>query len=164
MRTRDVMRTPVVTVSPHTTLMETARRMRECTVGHIVVVSGETVQGVVTDRDLTVRGVAAGMSAGTPVSEVMTSPVVTVRADDDVEMAYHAMRRAGVRRIPVLAGGRLTGTVTMDDLLMDVSRRIGELLEPLSWCALAEPPGPPHTPEEPNGPHRTPERGRAPGL
>lgn len=45
-----------------------------------------------------------------------TAPVVTVRADDDVELAYHAMRRAGVRRIPVLAGMRLTGTVTMDDL------------------------------------------------
>ncbi|MFI2184453.1 CBS domain-containing protein [Streptomyces sioyaensis] len=158
MRTRDVMRTPVVTVSPDATLTETAQRMRDCTVGCVVVASGKTIQGVVTDRDLTVRGLAAQASATTPVSDVMTAPALTVRADDDVDEAYHSRRRAGVRRLPVVAGDRLAGLVTMDDLLMDVSRRIGALLEPLSWCALAEPPGPPHSEEDAD------KRSRAPGL
>ncbi|UKY47906.1 CBS domain-containing protein [Streptomyces inhibens] len=158
MRTRDVMRTPVVKVSPDATLTETAQRMRECTVGCVVVASGETIQGVVTDRDLTVRGLAAEASATTPVSDVMTAPAITVRADDDVDEAYHTMRRAGVRRLPVVEGRRLTGLVALDDLLLDVSRRIGELLEPLSWCALGEPPGPPHSTDD------TDAHSRAPGL
>lgn len=156
MRTHEVMRTPVVTVPLDATLTETAQRMRECTVGCVVVVSGQTIQGVVTDRDLTVRGLAAQASATTPVSDVMTAPAFTVRADDDVDEAYHTMRRAGVRRLPVVAGDRLAGLVTMDDLLMDVSRRIGELLEPLSWCALGEPPGPPHSTDDAGAPSRAP--------
>ncbi|MGG7569320.1 CBS domain-containing protein [Streptomyces sirii] len=146
MRVRDVMRTPAVTVSSAATLAETAQRMRERTVGCVVVVSGEIAIGVVTDRDLTVRGLAVGVRTTAPVADVMTAPAITVQADDDVDEAYHTMRRAGVRRLPVVERGRVTGLVALDDLLMDVSRRIGELLEPLSWCALAEPPGPPGRP------------------
>ncbi|AZS69826.1 CBS domain-containing protein [Streptomyces lydicus] len=164
MRACEVMRTPVVTVSPDATLTETAQRMRECTVGCVVVVSGDAVHGIVTDRDLAVRGLAAEASATTPVSEVMTAPALTVGPDDDVDESYHTMRRAGVRRLPVVAGGRLMGLVTMDDLLMDVSRRLGELLEPLSWCALAEPPGPPHSEDEASGHSRAQKHSRAPGL
>ncbi|MFI9357984.1 CBS domain-containing protein [Streptomyces lydicus] len=158
MRTREVMRTPTVTVPPNATLAETARRMRECTVGCVVVMSDGTVQGIVTDRDLAVRGLAAEVSAGAPVSDVMTAPVLTVRAEDDVDVAYQAMHRAGVRRLPVVDRSRLIGLVALDDLLMDVSRRLGEALEPLAWCALGELPGPPHSAEVA---HRPP---RAPGL
>ncbi|MFF4603220.1 CBS domain-containing protein [Streptomyces sp. NPDC001339] len=160
MRVREVMRTPVVTVAPDTTLAETAQRMGECVVGCVVVMSGPAVHGVVTDRDLTVRGLAAGASATSPVSNVMTAPVHTVRADDDVDEAYHTMRRTGVRRLPVVDGGRLIGLVALDDLLLDVARRLDELLGPLSWCALAEPPGPPHSADRAD----QADRGRAPGL
>ncbi|MFI0786298.1 CBS domain-containing protein [Streptomyces lydicus] len=156
MRTRDVMRTPVVTVPPATTLAETAQQMRERTVGCVVVMSGGTVQGIVTDRDLAVRGLAAEVSAAAAVSEVMTAPVLTVRADDDVDVAYQVMHRAGVRRLPVVDESRLIGLVALDDLLMDVSRRLGEVLEPLAWCALGELPGPPRSTEAAHPPRRAP--------
>ncbi|MEU9123253.1 CBS domain-containing protein [Streptomyces sp. NPDC048506] len=158
MRVREVMRSPVVTVTPDTTLAETARRMAESVVGCVVVTSGPAIHGMVTDRDVTVRGFAVGLSATSPVSSVMTAPVRTVGADDDVDEAYRIMRRAGVRRLPVVDEGRLIGLVALDDLLMDVARRLGELLGPLSWCALAEPPGPPRSTE------RAGEGDRAPGL
>ncbi len=158
MRVREVMRTPVVTVLPDTTLAETAQRMGECVVGCVVVMSGPAVHGLVTDRDLAVRGLATGAAATTPVSVVMTAPVFTVPADDDVDVAYHIMRREGVRRLPVLDSGRVVGLVALDDLLMDVVRRLGELLGTLSWCVLAEQPGPPHSA------NRTAEGDRAPGL
>lgn len=150
------MRAPVVTVPPTTTLVETARRMREGPVGCVVVMSGGTVQGIVTDRDLAVRGLAAEVSAAAPVSEVMTAPVRTVRADDDLDVAYQVMHRAGVRRLPVVEGCRLIGLVALDDLLMDVSRRLGEVLESLAWCALGELPGPPHSAEAAAPPRRAP--------
>ncbi|UQA97005.1 CBS domain-containing protein [Streptomyces halobius] len=156
MKIREVMRTPVVTVATDATLREAARRMGQHTVGCVVVVAGETLEGVVTDRDLAVRGLAVGLAADAPVTEVMTAPVVTVRADDDVDTAYRAMSRSGVRRLPVLDGTRIVGAVTLDDLLMDVSRRVGELLVPLSWCVLGDQPAPPLS-----GPPRPPGTGRA---
>ncbi|PJN32352.1 histidine kinase [Streptomyces sp. CB02959] len=134
MRVRDVMRTPVVTVAPDATLGETARLMQQHTVGCVAVVSGETVLGMVTDRDLAVRGLGAERSADTPVGEVMTVPIHAVCPGDDVDAAYRTMRRSSVRRLPVLDGGRLVGVVALDDLLMDVSRRLSELLGAVSWC------------------------------
>ncbi|MFE7311591.1 CBS domain-containing protein [Streptomyces sp. NPDC057555] len=141
MKVRDVMHLPVVTVAPDATLLETARLMQYRTVGSVVVVSGETVLGMVSDRDLAVRGLGAGREPAAPVSDVMTAPVHAVCPDDDVDAAYQAMRRSAVRRLPVLDEGRLVGVVALDDLLMDVSRRLSELLGVVSWCVLAEPPG-----------------------
>ncbi|MFE6691789.1 CBS domain-containing protein [Streptomyces sp. NPDC057743] len=149
MRVRDVMRTPVVTVAPDATLREAARAMARHTVGYLVVASDGTVRGVVTDRDLAVRGLGAERSATAPVRDVATAPVRdvmteqvhSVAPDDDVDAAYRTMRRASVRRLPVLDAGRLVGVVALDDLLMDVSRRLSELLGAVSWCVLAEPPG-----------------------
>ncbi|MEV0371256.1 CBS domain-containing protein [Streptomyces sp. NPDC050636] len=159
MKIRDVMRTPVVTVTTGTTLRETAQRMVQHTVGCVVVVAGETIRGIVTDRDLAVRGLAAGLGADAPVTEVMSAPVVTIRAGDDLDEAYRAMCRSGVRRLPVLDGPRIAGAVTLDDLLMDVSRRVGELLVPLSWCVLGDQPGPPPSPpSRPPGTDRAAER------
>ncbi|TJZ58975.1 CBS domain-containing protein [Streptomyces piniterrae] len=143
MKIREVMRTPVVTVATGTTLRETAQRMAQHTVGCVVVTAGGTARGMVTDRDLAIRGIGAGLDADAPVTEVMSEPVVTVRADDDVDEAYRTMCRSGVRRLPVLDGARIAGAVTLDDLLLDVSRRLGELLVPLSWCVLGDQPGPP---------------------
>ncbi|MCZ1013019.1 CBS domain-containing protein [Streptomyces noursei] len=68
-------------------------------------------------------------------------PVHAVGPGDDVDAAYRTMRRSAVRRLPVLDEGRLVGVVALDDLLMDVSRRLSELLGAVSWCVLAEPPG-----------------------
>ncbi|QHC23041.1 CBS domain-containing protein [Streptomyces sp. GS7] len=140
MRVRDVMRVPVVTVAPDATLRDTARLMQQRTVGCVVVVSGEVVLGMVTDRDLAVRGLGEERSATAPVRDVMTVPVHAVLPGDDVDAAYRTMCRSAVRRLPVLDRGRLVGVVALDDLLMDVSRRLSELLGAVSWCVLAEPP------------------------
>lgn len=159
MKIREVMRTPVVTVATGTTLRETAQRMAQHTVGCVVVMSGENIRGIVTDRDLAVRGLGAGLGADAPVTEVMSAPVVSVRAGDDLDEAYRTMCRSGVRRLPVLDGPRIAGAVTLDDLLLDVSRRVGELLVPLSWCVLGDKPGPP-----PPVPPRRPGTDRPPGT
>ncbi|MCK7622198.1 CBS domain-containing protein [Streptomyces sp. RS10V-4] len=140
MRVRDVMRTPVVTVAADATLRETARLMARHTVGCVAVVSDEAVLGMVTDRDLAVRGLGAGRSATAPVGAVMTEPVRAVRPDDDVDAAYRTMAHAAVRRLPVLEQGRLVGVVALDDLLMDVSRRLSALLGAVSWSVLPDAP------------------------
>lgn len=136
------MSAPAVTVSGSTTVGEAALRMEEYGVGCVVVTEGEALLGIVTDRDIAVRAMAAGLDREEPVRAVMSSPVVTVGAADDVHCAYRAFRTHGVRRLPVLDGQRVVGVVTVDDLLMDVFRRVADLLGPVAWSVLEEPPGP----------------------
>ncbi|WP_371494693.1 CBS domain-containing protein [Kitasatospora sp. NBC_00374] len=68
----------------------------------------------------------------------MSAPAVTVDATDDLETAYRAFRRAGVRRLPVVDRHRLVGLLAVDDLFLDVSQHLSDLLGPLSFSALRE--------------------------
>ncbi|MGW2459788.1 CBS domain-containing protein [Streptomyces sp. NPDC001761] len=143
MKVSEVMTTPPVCVEPQVSLAEVTRRMAECAVGSVLVVGDGTLRGIVTDRDLAVRGMDGGLDPKARVDAVMSSRVVTVEATADVEVAYRAFRRAGVRRLPVLDAGRVVGVLTIDDLFLDVFRRLADLLGPVAWSILKEPPGPP---------------------
>jgi CBS domain-containing protein len=108
------------TVTPDTTVGEVARRMRELDVGVIPVVEAEgegRLAGVVTDRDLVVRGLADGKDGGTPVRECMTTRVATVGPNDTVHDVLNVMKREQVRRVPVTdREGRLVGIIAQADL------------------------------------------------
>lgn len=113
----------VVVVPRSMVLSEAARLMRDEHVGCLVVVeqteAGRVVVGVLTDRDIVVSVVARDLDARLmPVSEAMTTDVVTAREEDSVIDLLEQMRRKGVRRIPVTgAQGVLIGLVALDDLL-----------------------------------------------
>src|SRR5262249_13167442 len=116
---------------------EIARRMRARHVGSVIVVprdKGSAPIGVLTDRDIVVEVLAAGLDyRNVTVGEVMSREPATVREDDDVVDALRIMRTRGVRRLPVVAAsGALAGIVAIDDLLEffagqvdDVVRAIG---------------------------------------
>ncbi|GHE13508.1 CBS domain-containing protein [Streptomyces alanosinicus] len=72
----------------------------------------------------------------------MSARAVTVQADDDLRVAYRTFRRTGVRRLPVLDAERVVGVLTIDDLFLDVFRRLADLLGPVACSVLQEPPGP----------------------
>ncbi|MET8765626.1 CBS domain-containing protein [Streptomyces sp. NPDC004658] len=143
MKVVEVMTAPPVCVASHVPLAEAARRMAECAVGSVLVVDEGTLRGIVTDRDLAVRGVGGGLSSQARVDEVMSSQVVSVEPGDDLQRAYLMFRSTGVRRLPVLDGGRVVGVLTIDDLFLDVFRHLADLLGPVAWSVLHEPPGPP---------------------
>jgi CBS domain-containing protein len=111
-----------------------AERMRQRTVGCLVVVEkDQSPVGIVTDRDLVIRVIADSRDpATTPVSQVMTRFPELVNDDTTLETALEIMRRRGFRRLPVIdQGGRLTGLVTLDDVLMllaDELKDIGDIL------------------------------------
>ncbi|MFJ4989809.1 CBS domain-containing protein [Streptomyces sp. NPDC088732] len=92
------MNAPAVTVSPSASARRAALRMRDAAVGSALVTEVDQVLGVVTDRDLTVRCLAGGRDPDMPVSDLMSAPVVTVDATDDIDVAYRTFRRSGVRR------------------------------------------------------------------
>ncbi|MGW2780200.1 CBS domain-containing protein [Streptomyces populi] len=143
MRISEVMTAPPVCVSPDATLAEVAGQMARRAVGSVLVIEDGELRGIVTDRDLAVRGMAEGLDPGTRVDAVMSPCSVTVDADDDLQVAYRAFRRTGVRRLPVLRAGRVVGVLTVDDLFLDVSRRLTDLLGPVAWNILRESPAPP---------------------
>ncbi|MFF5859473.1 CBS domain-containing protein [Streptomyces sp. NPDC012751] len=152
MKVSEVMTAPPVCVGLHVPLVEVTRRMAERAVGSVLVVEDGVLRGIVTDRDLAVRGMGGGLEPKASVDAVMSPRVVTVEATDDLEVAYRTFRRAGVRRLPVLDAGRVVGVLTIDDLFLDVFRRLSDLLGPVAWSVLQEPPGPPAdtgAPDEP---------------
>jgi signal-transduction protein with cAMP-binding, CBS, and nucleotidyltransferase domain len=142
MKISDLMTSPAIGIGPRTSIQEAALRMDALRVGSLLVCEEEQVCGIVTDRDLAVRALARGLAPQTPVSEVMSAPVITVDADADLAVAYRAFRCNPVRRLPVLGRRGPAGMLTVDDLLRDTSQRLTDLLGPISWSALRE--EPPH--------------------
>ena len=123
MRIRDVMTESVVTAQPDASVQEVANLMRERNVGSVVIGRGEEPEAFVTDRDLTISVLADGRGGSDRAVDHASSPVITGRADMEVEEAAELMVRHGVRRLVVVDDDRLTGIVTLDDLVA----RIGDL-------------------------------------
>lgn len=122
---RDVMTESVVTAPPDCPVRAVAETMRERNVGSVILVddSGGPV-GFVTDRDLAVSVLADGRDAAEPAEGHASAPVITGEPQMSVEDAAELMVTHGIRRLPVLDGGRLIGIVTLDDLAV----RTGDLV------------------------------------
>jgi CBS domain-containing protein len=117
MRISDVMTRDVATVRPDQTAREAANFMLNSDAGSIPVTEGDRLIGMITDRDIAVRGVALGHGPDTPVSEIMTSGIVCAREDDSIEDVASRMSEAQVRRLPVIdESEKLIGIVSLGDL------------------------------------------------
>jgi CBS domain-containing protein len=127
----------VATIDPSEGVVDAAVRMREEHVGDLIVVERRgnvhTPIGILTDRDIVVGVVAKRVSADElTVGDVMTRDVLTVREDNGVEFALREMRRAGVRRVPVVGErGELVGIVSIDDVLQHLSTQLDRLADVL---------------------------------
>ena len=123
------MTTNVVTIGSQAMIIEAARLMRDHDIGLLAVVDAGDLRGVVTDRDLVVRCVAAGMTDG-PVASVLSSDVICLGVDDDADDAEKRMSKNNVRRLPVLDGGKLVGMVSVGDLAVRSNEKLaGKVME-----------------------------------
>lgn len=121
---REIMTAPPVAVTPDTDMATVARKMRDENTGVLLVTEGDRLQGLVTDRDLVVRGLAEGADPGTTTVRSLASGAdVTVGPDDPLERAVQLMRERSVRRLPVVEGGRPVGMVSIADLAMEKDER-----------------------------------------
>ena len=117
MKISEVMTRNVKTVTLDTTAQEAAGFMLSEDAGSMPVSEGDRLIGMVTDRDIAVRGVAKGRGPETPVRELMTDQVICVREDDDVDDVASKMSETQVRRLPVVdENDRLCGIVSLGDL------------------------------------------------
>lgn len=120
----------VAVAAPTASLISVARQMREHNVGTVVVVDhGKKPVGIVTDRDLVTRVLAAGVDPGaSTVEAVMTRCPRTMPSSAASDEALACMRDLGVRRLPVVGtAGELVGIVSVDDVLQSVAEELGSL-------------------------------------
>lgn len=119
MKVSELMHTPAVTCATTTTLGEVARMMRDRNVGSVLVLDQiGYLAGIVTDRDVAVRGMGEGRSADVTVEPVMSRDVATVSLRADVSDAVSIMAKHVVRRLPVVdEDDRPHGVVTFDDVV-----------------------------------------------
>ena len=117
MKVSEVMTENVQTVRPDQRVQEAASFMLSADAGSIPVAEGDRLVGMITDRDIAVRGIAKGHGPDTPVRDLMSSDVICARLDDNIEDAAARMSEAQVRRLPVVdQDERLCGIVSLGDL------------------------------------------------
>jgi CBS domain-containing protein len=114
---QDFMTADPITIDAKAPISEAASKMREADVGSLIVMQGDEVSGVVTDRDITIRAVADGKDPNTfPVGEVSSKEVATVSPRDKVAMVIDLMEKIAVRRLPVVDNHKPVGIVSLGDL------------------------------------------------
>ena len=115
-KVQDIMTPAPVGVYYTQTIGETARIMRDTQVGAVLVVNDGALSGMVTDRDLVLRGLAEGEGPDSPVGPLCSGDLIGVAADADLYQAEQLMREHAVRRLPVINEGQVVGIVSMGDL------------------------------------------------
>jgi len=133
---KEIMTHNVEVVSPGDTLEQAARKMEELNVGPMPVCEGNRVVGMLTDRDITVRAVAAGCDPkATLVADVMTQEIISCYEDQDVRDAARLMEEKQIRRLLVLSrANQLVGIVSLGDLATEAGDpgEPGEVLKKVS--------------------------------
>ena len=120
---RDLMTSNIETIRPDQSAREAASFMLSADTGSIPVCENERVIGMITDRDIAVRGVAEGRGPDCTVRELMSEDVVCARDTDDILAVAQRMSDSQVRRLPVIdADERLVGVVSLGDLSREAQR------------------------------------------
>jgi CBS domain-containing protein len=118
-KVRDLMTPGPIGVDYNQTIGDAARTMRDWGVGAVLVVNGQSLHGLVTDRDLVVRAVASSRRPDEPVGPLSSSELIGVNADDDAVVAARLMREHAVRRLPVIDNGQVAGMISLGDLALE---------------------------------------------
>jgi CBS domain-containing protein len=113
---KEIMTTDCVTVTLQDNVFEIAVKMKQNDIGFIPVVEGKKLIGVVTDRDLVIRGYAEKRSGSVAVNDVMSEKLITITTETTVDDAAKLMAKEQVRRLPVVSNGELVGVVAIGDL------------------------------------------------
>ena len=131
----------VAVITPEKSIRESSRQMRVEHVGSLVVVDqdGKPI-GMLTDRDITIEGVARGVDVDqTTVRDLMTAPVVTATESEGMVTALARMREFGIRRLPIIdSEGKLVGVVTNSNLIKELSELLDGLVRNISSSKTRE--------------------------
>ncbi|MVN88195.1 CBS domain-containing protein [Deinococcus sp. HMF7620] len=113
---KDIMTSDLTTTDAGATLKEVASLMREQDIGNVLIMDGDQLRGILTDRDIVIRAVAYGHDLGSAASDYASGNVLTLDSQTDVQAAAEQMAQRQVRRLPVTEEGRVVGIVSLADL------------------------------------------------
>jgi CBS domain-containing protein len=117
---REIMTPNPITLEASSTVVEAAEVMKQHDVGDVLVMRGGELRGIVTDRDIVVRGLAAHKDpAATTVGDICSGELITAGAGDPVDAVIGRMRERALRRLPVTEGNRPVGIISLGDLAVD---------------------------------------------
>jgi CBS domain-containing protein len=132
MKVKKIMTQGCECIGPDATLAQAAQRMKDLNIGGLPICDNDRLAGMVTDRDITIRGAALGSDPKTAaVRDVMTKDVIYCFEDQDVEEAACLMEEKQIRRLPVLSQDkRLVGVITLGDIAVRArdDKRVGKTL------------------------------------
>jgi len=133
-KVKQIMTTNVSTVASNDTVTKAASIMGQLDIGSVPVIDNNKVVGIVTDRDIILRGVAKGEGANQKISEVMTTNVKFATPEMDVHTVADIMAENQVRRLPVVENDKLVGIVAIGDLAVEniFENEAGEALHTIS--------------------------------
>lgn len=131
---RDVMTTDVKYCTTLDNVYEAAVLMKDLNVGAVPIIQDDQLIGMVTDRDLVVRGIAEKRSGSNKITNVMSEKLYTVTPDTSVDEAARMMAEKQIRRLPVVENGQLLGIVALGDLSVkhDTADEAGMALSEIS--------------------------------
>jgi CBS domain-containing protein len=116
---REIMTTEVETCTLLDNVYEVAVKMKENNVGAIPIVDGEKLVGMITDRDIVLRGIAEKKPPSSKVEVVMSEHLVTITPDTTTEEAARVMAEHQIRRLPIVEGDNLVGIVALGDFAIN---------------------------------------------
>ena len=114
---RDLMSSPVVTLTPQKTAYDVAVLMNQKDIETIVVTWGDNVVGILTEKDLVRKVIAQNKSYSIKISEIMSNPVISIEANASIRKAKGVMKRHNIKRLTVIEKGKLVGIITASDLM-----------------------------------------------
>lgn len=112
-----IMSKNVITVNKSTTLQEAAQNMKKSNVGCVIVTDGNKPIGIVSERDFVIKVAAEGRPLFTEISEVMSSPLITINHEETVWEASEKMKENLIHKLPVIEGDQIVGIVTTSDIV-----------------------------------------------
>lgn len=122
----------VLSISPDASVLDAIRLMAEKGIGALVVLDGDTLAGIVTERDYARKVILKGRSSRTTaVKDIMTAEVVTTSSEVSVEQCMNTVTKQRIRHLPVVDDGRLTGIISIGDLVKAVIADQQEAIEHL---------------------------------
>lgn len=134
MNITEVMTTDVESCTVKSSCSEIALKMKELEVGSIPICEDERLVGIVTDRDIVIKGIANNLSGETSISKLMTEDVIKGTTDMSVEQAAEIMSQHQIRRLPIVEGEKLVGMASLGDIAVhnESKKKAGKALEDIS--------------------------------
>jgi len=118
----DIMTKAIISVNTETTVFQVAKMMEQSGIGAVLVKQNGNLSGIITDRDYATKIVSHNLPSDTPVSAVMSSPLITINYNESISAAAERMTNKKIRKLAVTNNGNIVGLITSTDLVTQLTK------------------------------------------